>query len=66
MPRVRNMQGTPAHIETLKNKDGVRRHPAHCIFAVGKGKNRICDCDQSPIWNSNCRSAKQCDYYSEK
>lgn len=38
MARVRDMQGVPAHLEYLKG-DGKRRHPAHCIFHEGVGKN---------------------------
>ena len=66
MSRVSQMQGTPAHIEFLKSNDKVRRHPAHCIYAEGTGKSRICSCPQSKIYNMRCKSCKNCDYYEEK
>lgn len=46
MPKVSQMQGVSAHLTTLKS-DGKRRHPSYCIFADGKGKNRICTSPQS-------------------
>lgn len=64
MARVRDMQGVSAHLEYLKS-DGKRRHPAHCIFHEGTGKNRICTNTQSELYNRNCKSAKNCDYYEE-
>ena len=66
MARVGDMQGVSAHITVVKSNDGVRRHPAHCIFAEGKGKNRCCANEQSPIWKERCSSASKCDYYEEK
>ena len=63
--RVRDMQGTPAHIETLVSTDGVRRHPAHCLFANGRGKKRKCSCKRCPLYNQNCSSASRCDYYED-
>lgn len=65
MPKVSQMQGVPAQIERLKPNDNKRRHPAHCIFADGKGKARRCTCTQSPKYLGKCNSAKQCDYYVE-
>lgn len=65
MPRVREMQGVSAKIVTLKS-DGVRRHPAHCIFAEGKGKARICTCPHSSIYYENCNSASKCEFYERK
>ena len=65
MARVRDMQGVPAHIVTLKS-DGIRRHPSYCIFADGKGKNRVCTCPQSPTYYKNCNSAAKCNYYDRK
>lgn len=65
MARVRDMQGVPAHIVTLKS-DGKRRHPAHCIFAEGKGANRICTNPQCQKYYERCNSASKCDYYERK
>ena len=65
MPRVRDMQGVPAHIVALKS-DGIRRHPAYCIFAEGKGKSRICTCPQNPNYYKHCSSAAKCDNYEKK
>ena len=66
MVRVREMQGVFAHISTVKSNDGKRRHPAHCVFAEGKGANRFCTNEQCPVWKSNCRSASKCDFYEER
>ena len=63
---VRHMQGVSAHLETLRTNDGKRRHPAHCIFAEGKGKARICTSPQCSMYYKNCRTAAKCDYYEEK
>lgn len=65
---VRHMQGVPAHLETLHitGSDKKRRHPAHCIFAEGKGGYRICTSPQSTIYRQHCGSAKNCNYYEEK
>ena len=65
MARVRDMQGTPAHIVTLKSND-KRRHPAYCIFAEGKGRERYCTNEQCPVWKEHCGNAAKCDYYEEK
>lgn len=65
MAKVSQMQGVPAHLTTLKS-DGKRRHPAHCLFAEGKGKARKCTCPQSTNYNCLCRSSVHCDYYEEK
>ncbi len=65
MAKVREMQGVPAHLEYLKS-DGKRRHPAHCIFSEGTGRNRICSNPQSAVYYKNCRTSKNCDYYEEK
>lgn len=65
MARVREMQGVPAHIETLKS-DGKRRHPAHCIFSEGKGTKRICTCPQGPKYYEHCTSSAKCNYYEER
>lgn len=64
MPRVRDMQGVPAQVTTLKS-DGVRRHPAHCIFAEGKGTSRCCTCPHSPVYLKHCKSAAKCDFYEK-
>ncbi|MBE6580187.1 MAG: hypothetical protein E7650_01055 [Ruminococcaceae bacterium] len=64
MARVRDMQGCPAHLVTLKS-DGKRRHPSRCIFAVGKAPNRYCTNEQSPVWKDKCSSAAKCDFYEE-
>ena len=29
---VKDMQGTPAHLETLHSKDGQRRHKSYCDY----------------------------------
>ena len=65
MARVRDMQGVPSHIVTLKS-DGKRRHPAHCIFAEGKGKERYCTNEQCPVWKNRCGTAAKCDFYEER
>ena len=62
MPKVSQMQGVSAHLTTLKS-DGKRRHPAYCIFANGKGKNRFCTSPQSHNYYKHCTSAKNCEYY---
>lgn len=62
---VRNMQGTPAHLETIKTTDGVRRHPAHCVYADGRGKQRKCSCKICPNYGCGCNSASRCDYYED-
>ena len=59
------MQGVPAHIETLKS-DGRRRHPSYCIFAQGKGTNRMCNNSKCPMYCGRCKSAAKCDYYKER
>ena len=66
MARVRALQGTPTHLEVLKSKDSKRRHSAHCKYAVGRGKQRMCDCVKSPRWREHCGSSKHCDCYEEK
>ena len=65
---VRHMQGVPAQLETLHttDTDKKRRHPAHCIFAEGKGGSRICTNPQSPLYYQHCGSASKCDFYEEK
>ena len=65
MPKVREMQGVPAHLEYLKAK-GPRRHPAHCIFHEGTGRSRICTNPQCMNYNAQCKSAKNCDFYEEE
>lgn len=65
MPRVRDMQGVPAHLEYLK-ADGKRRHPAHCIFHEGTGVNRVCTNPTCEKYYERCNSAKNCDYYEEE
>lgn len=65
MARVRDMQGVPSHIETLKS-DGNRRHPSYCIFAEGIGAKRICTNPQCSLYYERCRSAAKCDYYEKK
>ena len=65
MARVSQMQGVPAHLEVLKS-DGTRRHPSYCIFADGKGHERICTSPQSSNYYKRCRSAKNCVYYERK
>lgn len=65
MPTVSQMQDVPAHLTTLKS-DGKRRHPAHCVFAEGKGKKRKCICPQCEMYIEHCSSAKNCNYYEER
>ena len=65
MARVREMQDVYAQIEVLKS-DGERRHPAYCIYAEGKGKNRLCTCPQGTKYNEYCNTAAKCDYYEKK
>lgn len=65
MARVSQMQGVSAQLETLRSND-ERRHPAHCIFAEGKGKARICTCPQSGLCYKHCGSAQRCECYEEK
>lgn len=65
MARAREMQGVPAQKVALKS-DGVRRHPAYCIFAEGKGKARKCMCPQSPAYYDHCSSASKCQFYERK
>ena len=66
MAQVKQLQGESCHLEYLKCNDGVRRHPAHCIYARGVGKNRTCTCKRNPKYNQTCRSSKHCDDYLEK
>lgn len=65
MAKVKEMQGVPAHLEYLKT-DGKRRHPAHCVFHDGVGRNRICTNTQSDMYNRHCNTSKNCDHYKEK
>ena len=65
MARVSQMQGIPAHLTYLKTND-KRRHPAHCIFADGKGKLRICTSPQSEKYMESCHSARNCEHYEEQ
>lgn len=66
MARVRNMQGVSAHLEYLTTGESRRRHPARCIYAVGKTNNRICDCPDNPKWRQHCGSAARCGNYTER
>ena len=65
MAKVSQMQGVPAHLEYLKMSD-KKRHPARCIFANGKGKNRVCMSPMSPIYREHCCTARLCDCYEEQ
>lgn len=65
MPQAREMQGVPAHREYLKS-DGKRRHPSRCIFAEGKGKERICKCPKCVFYCCSCHSAVKCDCYEKR
>lgn len=65
MANISKMQGTPFHIEVLKS-EGERRHPSYCIYAEGKGKNRICTSPLCPLYSQPCRSAAKCDHYEKK
>lgn len=64
MKKVREMQGVPAHLVTLRAND-KRRHPARCKFHTGKGKQRICKCKICPLYLLPCTSAAKCGYYDE-
>ena len=65
MAKVKQMQGVSAQLEYLKS-DGKRRHPSRCIYANGKGKERICECPQSPFYKQHCKSSVHCEYYEER
>ena len=65
MAKVSQMQGIPAHLETLRKKD-KRRHPSYCIYHEGKGKNRVCKCIQSQNYSLTCSSARYCEFYVEE
>ena len=65
MARVREMQGTPAHLVTLKSNDGRRRHPSRCIFATRIKGERICTSPQCSKYNTKCTSSSKCDFYEE-
>lgn len=63
MPRVREMQDVPAHLETLKS-DGVRRQIPWCEHSNHLGYHQYeCTCTESPYYGELCHSAKQCPYY---
>ena len=64
MAKVSQMQGVPAHLETLK-VNGKRRHPARCKFHDGKRQARICKCNKCSNYLLRCPSASKCDYYEE-
>ncbi|MBQ8823707.1 MAG: hypothetical protein IJZ64_00575 [Ruminococcus sp.] len=64
MAKVSQMQGVPAHIETLKAM-GKRRHPAYCKFHEGTGKTRICKCNRCSKYLLSCNSASKCDCYEQ-
>ena len=58
------MQGVPAHLTTLRKPiNEKRRHPAHCIYSKGTGKNRICTAVQCTTYDRNCRTSVHCEYY---
>ena len=61
---VKNMQGTPYHIETLHNTDKKRRHKAKCKFIIKPAK--ICDCVESPYFRKSCGGSSRCDFYQER
>lgn len=63
MANVSGMQGTPWHPEFLPS-DGKRRHPAHCKYHEGSGKNRICKNTKCTKYLTECKTAK-CDFYEE-
>lgn len=65
MAKVSEMQGVSAHLEMLKTKD-KRRHPARCIFAEGKGKERVCKSAKCQMYSLHCRSASRCEFYKEQ
>jgi len=59
---VRHMQGVSAQLEVLKVK-GPRRHPSHCKYHDGVGKNRVCNYISGHMYKKHCTSASKCDYY---
>lgn len=65
MARAREMQGVAAHKESLRS-DGERRHPAWCVYALGKGKARLCTSTECILYEKNCRSAKYCQWYKKR
>lgn len=66
MPKVSQMQGVPAHLETLKS-DGKRRYISRCIHSIHKGNHKYeCTCKYSAYNDQLCRSSKNCDYYEER
>lgn len=66
MARVRDMQGVPAHLETLHTNDR-RRNKAHCIHSEHTG-NRvyICHCQDSGYREKACGGSSRCAYYVDK
>lgn len=66
MARVRDMQGVPAQLETLKS-DGKRRHIAWCKYSKHLGKHVYeCTKKESPYFNIKCTSSRNCDFYVDK
>ena len=64
MAGVKNMQGVPAHLETIKSKDR-RRNMSRCIFLLKPSK--ICDCAQNlGYYRQRCGGSSKCDYHEEK
>lgn len=65
MPKVKQMQGVPAHLEVLKS-DGKRRSISKCIYSEHKGNHKYeCKCKKSPYNLKECHNSKNCDYYKE-
>lgn len=66
MPKVSQMQGTPAQLEYLKS-DGKRRYPTRCLYFKGKRGTGVCQCNKNVSnYSLLCHSASKCDYYKEK
>lgn len=66
MSKIKQMQGVSAKLEFLRVTDNKKRHPAHCKYHKGTGKDRICNCkDNQNMYMFNCKSAKNCEYYEE-
>lgn len=61
---VRNMQGTPSHLETLRTGEKKRRDKRRCKFYTKPEK--VCDCVESPYFEKICGGSSRCDYYQER
>ena len=60
---VRHMQGVPAHIEVLHDKEHKKRHMARCKNIIKPEKT--CDYPKSPYFERKCGGASHCKFYRE-